>query len=74
MAPQEFQLVQLGLEQLGRGNGGPAAQPRQACQAEVGVNIEQTVQLHRPWWLQQRPKPVVGLGASRIAGRGHPTR
>ena len=71
---QEFQLVQLGLQQLGGGNGGPAAQPRQASQAEVGVDIEQAVQLHRPRWLQQRPEPVVGLGASRIARRGHPTR
>jgi hypothetical protein len=73
VASQELQLVQLGLEQLGRGHCGPAAQPREACQAEGRVDIEEAVQLHRPRWLQQRPKPVVGLGASRIACRGDPT-
>ena len=73
VSSQEFQLVELGLEQLGRGDGGPAAQPSQAGHAQVGVDVEQAVQLHRPRRLQQRPEPVVGLGSGCVAGRGDPT-
>ena len=65
--------MELGLEQLGRGDGGPAAQPSQAGHAQVGVDVEQAVQLHRPRRLQQRPEPVVGLGSGCVAGRGDPT-
>jgi hypothetical protein len=73
VASQKHQLVQLGLEQLGSGQGSPAAQPRQAGHADVRVDVEQPVQLHRPRRLQQRYEPVVGLGSCRVACRGDPT-
>jgi len=68
VAAQELQLVQFGLEHLGRGGGRAAAQPGQSRDPEIGIDIEQAVQLPRPRRRQQRGKAAVGLRTGRVPG------
>ncbi len=74
VSTQELQLRQLRLEHLRRSRGGAAAQPRQASYAQLVIDVQQPVQACRARRGEKRGEPMVGLGASAVAGSCYPPR
>ncbi len=72
VSAQELQLVQLGLQHLGGRRGGAAAQPGQAGDPQIRVDVEQPVELPSPRRRQEPREAAVGLGPGGVAGRGYP--